>query len=124
MTPIGGPQIHDGPGGWGGYQLIAESHISLHSENLFLIHLDIFSCMAFPEGEAIHLAINLLGLERVQTQRLERGWLTRPLVWCGDHLCPCQDGDACHYKDTPGSPAMVFTGCKCEKCLDESEAAP
>lgn len=23
-----------------------------------------------------------------------------------DPLCPCQDGDACHYRDTPGSAAM------------------
>jgi len=22
-----------------------------------------------------------------------------------DHLCPCQDGDACHYKDTPTTKA-------------------
>lgn len=22
-----------------------------------------------------------------------------------DRLCPCQDGDACHYVDLPGSPA-------------------
>jgi len=24
----------------------------------------------------------------------------------GDPYCPCQDGDACHYIDLPGSPAM------------------
>lgn len=24
----------------------------------------------------------------------------------GDASCPCQDGDACHYVDLPGSPAM------------------
>lgn len=24
----------------------------------------------------------------------------------GDPTCPCQDGDACHYVDLPGSPAM------------------
>ena len=24
----------------------------------------------------------------------------------GDPFCPCQDGDACHYRDTPNSPAM------------------
>jgi hypothetical protein len=24
----------------------------------------------------------------------------------GDPYCPCQDGDACHYVDLPGSPAM------------------
>ena len=23
-----------------------------------------------------------------------------------DPYCPCQDGDACHYADMPGSPAM------------------
>ena len=23
-----------------------------------------------------------------------------------DPLCPCQDGDACHYRDTPTSKAM------------------
>lgn len=25
----------------------------------------------------------------------------------GDPTCPCQDGDACHYIDLPGSPAMA-----------------
>jgi hypothetical protein len=24
----------------------------------------------------------------------------------GDPYCPCQDDDACHYVDMPGSPAM------------------
>jgi hypothetical protein len=24
----------------------------------------------------------------------------------GDALCPCNDGDACHYKDTPTTRAM------------------
>jgi hypothetical protein len=23
-----------------------------------------------------------------------------------DPACPCQDGDACHYRDIPGSPAL------------------
>ena len=26
---------------------------------------------------------------------------------CGDPACPCQDGDACHYVDLPGRPAMT-----------------
>ncbi len=25
----------------------------------------------------------------------------------GDPYCPCPDGDACHYVDLPGSPAMT-----------------
>jgi hypothetical protein len=28
----------------------------------------------------------------------------------GDKSCPCHDGDACHYKDLPGSPAMPLPG--------------
>lgn len=28
----------------------------------------------------------------------------------GDPFCPCQDGDACHYVDLPGSPAMEPPG--------------
>lgn len=28
----------------------------------------------------------------------------------GDPYCPCQDGDACHYVDVPGSPAMTPPG--------------
>ncbi len=28
---------------------------------------------------------------------------------CGDRLCPCQDGDPCHYEDHPGTPAMTRT---------------
>lgn len=27
-----------------------------------------------------------------------------------DPACPCQDGDACHYVDVDGSPAMRRTG--------------
>jgi hypothetical protein len=27
----------------------------------------------------------------------------------GDPLCPCQDGDSCHYRDIPDSPAMALS---------------
>lgn len=35
-----------------------------------------------------------------------------PITVClfGDPTCPCQDGDACHYVDLPGSPAMTPPG--------------
>jgi hypothetical protein len=28
-----------------------------------------------------------------------------------DAFCPCHDGDACHYVDLPGSPAMKAKTC-------------
>lgn len=29
----------------------------------------------------------------------------------GDVHCPCQDGDACHYEDAPGTPAAPSPMC-------------
>lgn len=34
-----------------------------------------------------------------------QGSTSRPCIG-NDPGCPCQDGDACHYVDMPGSPAM------------------
>lgn len=34
---------------------------------------------------------------------------TTPICKGGDPFCPCQDGDACHYVDMPGSPAMTIS---------------
>lgn len=37
----------------------------------------------------------------------QRGRANGPAPCIGnDPGCPCQDGDACHYVDMPGSPAM------------------
>jgi len=47
----------------------------------------------------------------------------------GDPLCPCQDGDACHYRDLPGSPAMQRTimrhkdGCMEHRLLHDGRCA-
>lgn len=41
--------------------------------------------------------IRLVGLVRI---------LATVMTICDDSTCPCQDGDPCHYKDLPGSPAM------------------
>jgi hypothetical protein len=32
----------------------------------------------------------------------------------GDRLCPCQDGDACHYRAVGDSPAMPIPGAEPE----------
>lgn len=57
----------------------------------------------------------LVGRERhlnrlVLPGRIRRVWrlftaATKPCIG-RDPTCPCQDGDACHYVDLPGSPAM------------------
>ena len=49
LTPLGDSLTHESDHGWAGLQMIAESHISLHSwdDNFWL---DVFSCRAFdPE---------------------------------------------------------------------------
>lgn len=34
----------------------------------------------------------------------------------GDPLCPCQDGDACHYVSVKGDKPMVPPEKRCQKC--------
>ena len=59
--------------GWAGVQLIAESHIAIHTKGKE-VNLDIFSCKSFEEQAAIDLAVKMLGLVQVRTQILTRGW--------------------------------------------------
>lgn len=73
MMPIGNPQIERSDAGWAGYQMIAESHIALHCKGK-AVHVDIFSYKAFMEGDAIELSVQMLGLEKLRTQTLARGW--------------------------------------------------
>lgn len=79
MTPIlddkGQLELHIYriPDGWAGFQLIAESHISIHC-NGKLVHVDVFSCKEFVAAPAIDLSVKMLGLEKVRTQTLTRGW--------------------------------------------------
>ena len=75
MTPIDKLHIFRTPTGWTGVQLIAESHCSLHTDGK-AVHIDIFSCASFDTDAAITLSVQMLGLEQVKTQVLERGWLT------------------------------------------------
>ena len=42
----------------------------------------------------------------------------------GDPYCPCQDGDCCHYVDTPGSPAMPRPAAFWDFTVTETEREP
>lgn len=80
MTPIlddkGRLELHiyRTPGGWAGIQLIAQSHIAIHCSGKE-VHVDIFSCQIFEVEPAIDLSVKMLGLEKVRTQTLTRGWI-------------------------------------------------
>lgn len=64
---------------------------------------------AFHAGEAISVCPSDLTLPEYEEYR--KGWAYADKErWStcigNDPYCPCQDGDACHYRDLPGSPAM------------------
>ena len=80
MTPISSPNVVTYKGSnksdWGisGVVLIAESHISVHTfpERNYL-NVDIFSCKWFDSERASSEVAKLFGVERTETQLLERG---------------------------------------------------
>lgn len=41
----------------------------------------------------------------VNAELFHREYDPKPCIG-NDPLCPCQDGDVCHYRDLPDSPAM------------------
>ena len=53
--------------------MIAESHISVHCVGLE-VHADIFSCKAFDIEVATDLAVEVLGLDKLRRQILNRSW--------------------------------------------------
>ena len=64
------------PEDWGvsGFVLIAESHISIHTfpERGYL-SMDIFSCKDFDSQQAVDYVTELFGIERHETNVLDRG---------------------------------------------------
>lgn len=75
MTLILGPSTYKTQGGWCGLSVIAESHISLHSENGDCIHIDVFSCKPFSPDPVIEYCKDVLELEHLEHQMIKRGWL-------------------------------------------------
>lgn len=60
-------------------------------------------------GETPELAVQEMEPDRPgaeQTSTRPPGHAVPGVCAFGDRFCPCQDGDACHYVDAPGSPAM------------------
>ena len=78
MTPIAPPHIYLGSVGWVGFQLIAESHISIHQEDN-LIHADIFSCKSFDVEPAIELTSKTFGAYDLTVQVIKRGGLVNEI---------------------------------------------
>ena len=80
LNVIAGPFIVRQESGWAGIVLIAESHISVHTDGLE-VYVDVFSCREFPVKDVVDLAYDLLFLydmpESAITQ-LERGWAIPP----------------------------------------------
>jgi len=54
--------------------------------------------------ESIHAIAELLRALRKAPQFPREAEVSKCAF--GDPLCPCQDGDPCHYVDLPDSPAM------------------
>jgi S-adenosylmethionine/arginine decarboxylase-like enzyme len=78
MTPIASPAVYVDGDGWRGFQLIAESHISVDGRGRYCA-LDVFSCRPFdPEHVLACLAEWLHG--RWSARWVERGLSVRPDV--------------------------------------------
>lgn len=62
------------PGGWTGFMIIAESHISFHSfvKRKFMT-MDIYSCKHFESDEALSYIKNVLKTDDVETFKQDRG---------------------------------------------------
>ena len=74
MTKIAPPHIVQNKLGLAGMILIAESHISVHTdakENK--LHIDIFSCKDFSERKAINYIIKFFGLKKYNKEFIHRG---------------------------------------------------
>ena len=85
MTKIAPPHVvryvGSKPEDWGvsGFVLIAESHISVHTfPERGYVWVDIFSCKDFEAPNAIDGICAAFRLERVKTEKLDRGFLDYP----------------------------------------------
>ena len=79
MSIISGPNVCKTDSGWAGIVLIAESHISVHTDGLELF-CDVFSCIEFSTRTVMELAREMLALEhrpKPRIMELRRGWSTR-----------------------------------------------
>ena len=75
------PYVGSKPEDWGvsGFVLIAESHISVHTfPERGYVWVDIFSCKDFEADEAIEGIQEVFGLQRYETNILDRGMLEYP----------------------------------------------
>ena len=84
MTRITDPNVleYNGPNhddaGVSGFVIIAESHISIHTfPRRNYVNIDIFSCKAFDDSQALEDAKRLFDLSEVKSLVLDRGleWL-------------------------------------------------
>jgi hypothetical protein len=59
--------------------------------------------------------------DAVVNQRMTTEQPAAPAETCigGNPTCPCQDGDACHYKDAPGSKAMPIPAAPADTVKDD-----
>ena len=80
MLVIVPAQIVKTEGGWAGMTVIAESHVSVHTQGLE-VYGDVFSCRPFASHTIVELAHALLLLETKPKPRLteiRRGWSIVP----------------------------------------------
>lgn len=73
---ISGPHVYKTDAGLAGIVLVAESHISVHTDGL-AVYWDVFSCRRFPPSVVLALASELLLIDekpKPRVQMLKRGW--------------------------------------------------
>jgi len=73
MTPIMPLSLLRGKFGWAGVQVIAESHIAIHTKDE-QVHCDIFSCKPFEVETAIALVVESFDLIEFRSQSIHRTW--------------------------------------------------
>jgi len=80
LTIFSGPHVYPTKNGLAGIVLIAQSHVSVHTNGLEVFG-DTFSCLQFDSRVVIDLARELLCLEnspKAVVRVLQRGWATLP----------------------------------------------
>ena len=73
MTPIMPLALWKANGNWCGFQVIAESHIAVHTRGKG-VDIDIFSCKSFDVETATRLAVDYMGLVEYRSQSIRRTW--------------------------------------------------
>ena len=76
LTIFSGPSVYPTEHGLAGIVLVAESHISVHTDGL-AVYGDVFSCRSFLPSIVMELAREVLFLEdkpKPRQQVLRRGW--------------------------------------------------